>query len=172
MLDGGCMREHAGKVVRIRLGGAAANVRVRSDGSFEAVHPAVEPHAQVDVPPQRLLGCAEPVKAEGDSDFLEACKRTLAEADLAPDALAERWLGPRTGSAVANAATQAGGWGADARRRLASSLRSWLTDEARLVPDPEQVREHERQVREFARRVERLRRTAAGSKAAQQREDS
>ena len=164
-LDTASLRAHAGRVVRLRAAGSSICLRIGEDGSFTAVHAAVAADATVEVPAPLLAGLQKPVYASGDSELLAACRQTFEQAP-APEAAAERLLGRRAGALAASFLDQAGRLGKDGRRRLLSSLRSWLIDEAALVPAPEEVEQHKSQLEQFARRVEKLRR--AGTRRGKQ----
>ena len=158
-IDSSPLQAYAGRIVRLRAAGSSICLRIGADGSFEPLHAAVEADATIEMP--LLAGSQKPTYASGDPELLAACKNVFEAADLAPDAICERLFGIRAGSLAANACDQAQRLGRDGRQRLASSLRSWLIDEAKLVPDPSEMEQHRRKVEEFALRVEKLRQTIA-----------
>ena len=161
-LDTDCLRPHAGCTVRLNAAGVGGVcLRIGPDGRLEPVHTAVAADASIEVPTP-LAASGKPVYASGDSRLLAALRQAFESASLTPDAIVTRMFGSRAGAVAAGACDQAGRLGRDGGRRLASSFRSWLIDEAQLVPSPAEIERHRQQVEEFARRVESLRASLAG----------
>ena len=165
-LDTSPLREHNGRVVRLRAAGSSICLRIGADGGFTPLHAAVDADATIEMPTPLLTGESKPIYASGDSELLAACQQVFEQARPDPEAMAERMFGSQGSALAASIFVEGGRLGQDSRQRLTSSLRSWLIDEAALVPDPQEVRQHQVQVEEFARRVEKLRRQCAtrGSK--------
>ena len=158
--DTDILRPHAGKVLQLRAAPFVVNLMISTSGIPMPTHPVVTPDATIILALGKFTGTQAADRAEGDSEFLEACSKFRASLDLMPEAAIEHLFGPVAGSAVARGRQCMCEWGPDATTRLGQTCVAWLTKESGWLPEPEAGRRLAAENAEFARRVEALRQAA------------
>ncbi len=153
------LRGHEGKVIRICVGPVRRALRVDEQSKIELVHPEVWANAQVKMPVARLCGDRDTVyESSGDSKLLKDFAALVENEDIGFVALIEKLYGAKAGSAAQNVSSAATRFGADVKVRLGEQFAHWLTQESGILPDPAASRRLGANVREFAAKVENLRR--------------
>jgi len=139
------LARHAGKTVRLALGGLALSLTVASDGTLQAADPAVQPDVTLTVIPERITldrlrpgpqahdAFAEMTHISGDAALAQVVSDLARH--LRPDF--EDMLAERVGDIAAlrlAGGTRAAAQGLrEAADRLAGNLAEYLSEESRLL---------------------------------------
>jgi len=139
------LARHAGKTVRLALGGFALSLTIAADGTLQAADPAIVPDVTLSVVPERLTlerlrpgpasqdAVAEMTRIDGDAALAQVVADLARQLRPDPeDILAER-IGDIPAARLAGAARTAAAGLREAAGRLAGNVAEYLSEESRLL---------------------------------------
>ena len=155
------LKPHQGKTVKVIVGKLEFCLRIEAQGKLKAVHQSIDADASVNIPVQRVVGKQEqPIQSECDSELLAALAETFKNEDLSFENFVEQQFGTDASAVVAKANYETREWANDASFRLGNTIKSWLTTQSEIFPEPEVAREHFAKINSFSQQVEQFRQRA------------